>query len=370
MGNTKKKRTSRAATLADVGREAGVSAMAASSVLNRTKSSSRISQETRERILEAARMLNYRPNVAARALQNRRMNNIGVAVMVDYNELNPYFLEVFNGIVEAADKHDQNTTVFTLKDWTNDLNRLIGFCDGRIDGMIMVGPLITPEFEQLVPLHTPFVSLHSNSAVSNVINIESFEGTGSYEMTRYLLDLGHKRILNVTGHKEFVGIQRRVQGHLQALEDAQIPHEEDLVVYTELSIPGGHKAMSGWLKRHRGEELPEAIVCGNDSIAIGCMEVLAKAGIRIPQDISICGFDDSIGARTTVPQLSSIRQPLRQMGAQALEVLLQRINTMEAPDSVEQISKANKLCFDIELVHRASVSKPRTTSLIIPALND
>src|SRR5438270_442012 len=129
----RKIKSMRAATLADVGRAAGVSAMAASTVLNGAQTSSRIAPETRERILEAAARLRYRPNAAARALANRRMDTLGVAAVIDSGELNHYFLEVFNGILEAAARREQNVTVFALHDWGRDPARLHDLCDGRID---------------------------------------------------------------------------------------------------------------------------------------------------------------------------------------------------------------------------------------------
>src|ERR1017187_5371222 len=125
--SSKKKSPVRAATLADVGRAAGVSAMAASAVLNRAQTSSRISAETRDRIFKAASRLRYRPNAAARGLANRRMNTIGVAAVIERGELNQYFLEVFNGVLEAAANNDQNATVFTLHNWEGDAARLNGF---------------------------------------------------------------------------------------------------------------------------------------------------------------------------------------------------------------------------------------------------
>ena len=117
--------------------------MAASVVLNAARTSSRIAPGTRARILTAAARLRYRPNAAARALADRRMNTLGVAAVVDGGELNLYFLGLFNGILAAAARHEQNTTVFTLADWERDAARLPGFCDGRIDGLILIGPVLS-----------------------------------------------------------------------------------------------------------------------------------------------------------------------------------------------------------------------------------
>jgi len=102
--------------------------------------------------------------------------------------------------------------------------------------------------------------------------------------------------------------------------------------------------------------LPEAIVCYNDSVAFGCLEVLAEAGVRVPQDVSVAGFDDTLAARTTVPQLTTVRQPLREMGQRAVEVLLKRIG--HAADA-----SATPVVFPTELVLRASVGVPRAQVL-------
>src|SRR5688572_2120915 len=137
MPRPAKRKAIRAATLADVGRAAGVSAMAASAVLNGARTSSRISEETRERILEAAARLRYRPNATARALVNRRMNTIGVVAALYDGDLNSYAMEVLTGVLAASTKHEQSTTMFTLHDWGKDATRLHGWCDGRVDGMIL-----------------------------------------------------------------------------------------------------------------------------------------------------------------------------------------------------------------------------------------
>ncbi|MFL6628157.1 MAG: LacI family DNA-binding transcriptional regulator, partial [Vitreoscilla sp.] len=184
-------RARHAATLADVGREAGVSIMAASAVLNGAKTSSRISDETRVRILAAAEKLHYRANATARALVDRRMNAIGVATTLSRNELNQYFLEVFNGVIEAAAEFEQNTTVFALPDWKEGASRLPRICDSRIDGLILLAPLLEAEAAKYLPEHTPIVSVHANHEMPNVVNLESDEEAGAFEMVRHMLSLGH-----------------------------------------------------------------------------------------------------------------------------------------------------------------------------------
>lgn len=357
------KRQSKPATLADVGRAAGVSAMAASTVLNGARTSSRIAPETRDRILEAARRLRYRPNAAARALASRRMDTLGVAAVIEGGELNLYFLEMLNGVLEAASRHNQNTTVFTLHNWSTDAARISKFCDGRIDGMILLAPLLSRETADHLPDHTPLVAVHANLATPGIINLESDEGEGACNVVRHMISRGHRRIMHLSGPRGLLGAERRVEGYKKALLEAGIPFDESLVLEAHYNAPGGRQAIRGWLGRSRGSQLPEAVFCANDAIAMGCIEGLAESGIRVPEDVSVAGFDDTLGARTTVPQLTTVRQPLRAMGAKAVEILLEQISN-PAVRSAQR--PAAPFVFPTELVIRNSVGTPPNVPRLVP----
>jgi LacI family transcriptional regulator len=361
--SSKKAKHVRAATLADVGRAAGVSAMAASAVLNGARTSSRISPETRERIVAAASKLSYRPNAAARALANRRMDTIGVAAVITDGELNHYFLEVFNGILEGAARHNQNATVFALHDWAKDPERLHRFCDGRIDGLILLAPTFHEDHVAL-PAHTPFVSIHANIPVPGMLNIESDEERGAYEITRRLLVQGHRRIMHLAGPNDLIGPQRRIRGYQRALASLRQSFDPELLVPAGFNAKDGAAALRQWLRRHEGQPLPDAVFCVNDSVAIGCIEALAEAGLRVPDDVSVAGFDDSLAARMCVPQLSTVRQPLRAMGARAVDVLLNRIG--KPSSSAGSTDKA--IVFPVELIHRASVAAASGAERLVPRL--
>lgn len=358
MSGSSRKKPTRPATLADVGRAAGVSAMAASVVLNGARTSSRIAPETRARILAAAARLRYRPNAAARALAERRMHTIGVAAVVDVTgQLNHYFLGVFNGILQAATRHRQNTTVFTLTDWERDATRLPGLCDGRIDALVLVAPVLSPEAIRELPDHTPFAALHSNVPIPGCINLESDEEAGAFEMVRHLIARGHQRIMHVTGRRGLLGAERRIRGYQRALFGAKIPLENSLLVDGGYTIDEGRRALHQWLQRSVGLPLPQAIFCGNDACAIGCLEALAEVGLRVPEDVSLAGFDDTLAARTTVPQLTTVQQPLYAMGSRAVEAVLSRVHgrPLSAPETI---------IFPTELVWRASVSAPGASRLV------
>jgi LacI family transcriptional regulator len=357
----RKKKSTRAATLADVGRAAGVSAMAASAALNETRTSARISTLTKAKIVKVAEQLGYRPNIAARALVKRRMNTIGVSVAWEGEELNNYFVEIFTGIIEAATRHAQNTTVFTFHNWGDDMEKVRAVCDGRIDGMVMVAPVFTHEAAAMLPHHIPFVALHANTEAEGIINIESDEERGACEMVESLIALGHRRIMHVSGARGLVGAERRIRGYKRALENAGIAPDPDMLVVSNFTAYEGHRSMIGWLDSHIGRPLPEAIFCANDAIAMGCLEALASEGYRVPDDVSICGFDDTLSARTTVPQLATVRQPLRAMGSRAVEVLMRRIDALHGKASDITHSP---IVFDTAIVMRGSVAKAHDVQII------
>lgn len=339
--------------------------MAVSAVLNGARTSTRTAPETRERILQAAQRLRYRPNAAARALADRRMNTLGVAAVFTGDETDYYFLEVFNGVVRAAAEFEQNTTIFTLHDWKKDAQRLPGFCDGRIDGLILMAPKLSSEDAALLPEHTPCVAIHPNEPLPNSVNLETDEEQGAFEMVSHLIQTGHRRIMHLSGPQDLVGPQRRIAGYRRALNAARIKFSPTLVLETVFTFDSSARALNGWLKRNPGKPMPQAIFCVNDGVAMGCIDTLSRAGFKVPTDVSVTGFDDTLAARATIPQLTTVRQPLRGLGGRAVEVTMERINALRAgtADRVPQT-----LVLQTELVVRDSVTKPSVAQLLCPRL--
>jgi len=350
----------KASTLADVGREAGVSAMAASAVLNGARTTSRISEETRSRVLEAAQRLHYRPDETARALAYRRMNTIGIVATLLGSEPNLYFLEIFNGVLQGAAAAGQNTTVFTLGGWDGAAQRIARFCDGRIDGLILVAPMLEDDPSTWLPPHTPVVSIHANHEIAGVVNLESDEEAGAFQAVSRLLELGHRRILHVGGPVGSTGADRRIEGYLGAHKAAGIVPLDDHVLRDAYTFEAGRSAMESWLQRHRGDELPQAVFAASDAIALGCIAALSARGLRVPADVSVIGFDDTLLARTS--RLATVRQPLQQLGRQAAETLLSRI---EARPGDASGRPPPTVVLPTEMVEGATLAAPRTVPLTI-----
>ncbi|HEV8692256.1 MAG TPA: LacI family DNA-binding transcriptional regulator [Ideonella sp.] len=342
-------------------RAAGVSEMAASSALNGgRRGSARVSAETRERVLAVAQRLGYRPNATARALANRRTNAIGLVTNFLGDEPNLYFLEVLSGVIQGATAAGQTTAVFTLNDWNEAPARVPAFCDGRVDGLILLGPRLQDDGSAWLPAHTPMVSVQADRSVSGVVNVESDDEAGACQMVRHLLAMGHRRILHVGGPQAFAGANRRVEGYLRAHAEAGVKPAAGHVVRAPLTAEGGREAMHEWLLRQRGRLLPEAVFGGNDAIAFGCIEALRAHGWRVPDDVSVTGYDHTLMARWL--HMATVRQPLHEFGRRAAEVLVQRIESSRRGDPA---GRPPDIVLPTEVVPGATLAGPRQSRLTI-----
>ena len=345
----------------DVALAAGVSEMAASSALNGgRRGSARVSVETRERVLAAAQRLGYRPNATARALASQRTNAIGLVTNILGDEPNLYFLEVFSGVMHGATAAGQTTAVFTLASWDEAATRIPALCDGRVDGLILLAPRLPDDGSTWLPPHTPLVSVHSERPASGVVNIETDNEAGACQVVGELLARGHRRILHVGGPQGLSGADQRVEGYLRAHAEAGVKPAPGHVVRAPLSIEGGRAAMLEWLQTHRGRPLPQVVFGGNDAIAFGCMEALRGRGLRVPDDVSVVGYDHTFIARSV--DMATERQPLHEMGRLAVEVLLRRF---EALRRGEPYTGPSDIVLPTEFVPGATLAAPRRPALKI-----
>ena len=359
---------SNAPTLQDIANEAGVTAMTVSVVLNGSRSATRVSDATRARIQEVAARMRYRPNAVARGLSRRRMDTLGVVATIDVGDVNLYFLELLNGILEECAIREQNTTVFAVKDWSDE-NRILQFCDGRVDGVIFISPALSPSFGGTLQERTPFVTIHSSTPIPSTTNLDIDNEAAAYHMVRYLIGLGHLRIMHVSGGTAASGSRERIAGYKRALLEAGIVFDPSLLVHSHYTSFAARVSFGTALKHHAFDVFPTAIFCANDAIAIGCMEVLTEYGLKVPDDISIAGFDDTLIARMTVPKLTTVRQPFRELGRRAVDILLEHTADSEDPYNVtvtEAAESPTVVFLDHTLQIRDSVGVPRITPIQVP----
>lgn len=311
------------ATLRDVAAKVGVTPQTVSVVLNGSRSGTKVSHATRQRIQEAALLLRYRPNAVARGLSQRRMNTLGVVGVYADPGINLYFLTVLTGILRAGMQTQNSITVFSGQQWAEVEKTLPLTCDGRCDGLLLIGspPEIVKTLQQC---SLSFVLINEPCPSVDVASIDVDNTAAAYSMVTYLLSLAHRRVAIFCGDAPQKSAQERLAGYIQAHDDAGIAHDARYIYSGTYSKEAG-AANARRVAQLPPHERPTAIFCSNDEIAIGALNTFLEAGICVPDDIAIAGFDDIITAGLTHPPLTTVRQPLERIGERAVEMLLAQI---------------------------------------------
>lgn len=290
-----------------------------------------ISPRTRERIQRVASEIGYRPNANARALVRQQTNTIGVVLPPSGNGSalrDSLFSSLLEGVLEAATERHRNTMVFTGQTWQDARSSLSKFRDGRCDGLILFyQPAESDMIPSLLDADVPFVLVNDRRDDARLSWVDVDNEPSARIMTEYLLDRGHKRIALLTQNTNFAYIQPRIDGYQAALEASGISYDENLVVKDQYSwLPESIAAGVDSLLALPKDKRPTALFCTTDDIAISAMTVLYQRGIRVPEDISVAGFNDDSNAIQQHPPLTTMRQPYLQLGGQAVDFLLLQVD--------------------------------------------
>lgn len=315
------KRTRRS-TIADVAREAGVSKAAVSFAFNTPE---RLSTDTVTRIREIATGLDYRPDPVARMLAHRRTWSIGLLTPqgLDFIFTNPYFGEFSAGVATAAEAAGMSLQF--ISPLHGSLSRAID--RASVDGIIAVGLGVDhPEIDQIRRSHLPYVLIDS-TALPDEPAIHVDDEGGARAAASHLLDLGHRTflVLGIEPPEAASGADpawvtaRRLTGYRAAAADVGLAIEDESVVLGPASMDGGATAF-----RHAWERglRPTAVLAMSDAMAIGALQAARELGLRVPAELSIVGFDDLDLAGYTDPPLTSVHQPIRDKGAEAVRIVL------------------------------------------------
>lgn len=309
-------------TIVDVAREAGVSYSTVSRVLSGFEF---VKDSTKARVLEAAERLGYVANLPARSLAGGRSQIIGLLVPgLD----NGYIGEIVRGIDEELAKSNYDLMLYTTHRHRGKESLYVNtIANGLTEGLLLLVPLVQAAYlEALRERNFPYVLIDQSDESDKSPMVHCTNWQGAYDATRYLLELGHRRIGFISGIMEITSAVERLEGHRAALMDAGLELDERLIVggdfWQSAAYEATHKLLS--LKNR-----PTAIFASNDLSAFGVMEAVREAGLSIPQDISIIGFDDIPQASIVHPKLTTMRQPLDQMGRMAARMLMERIENPE-----------------------------------------
>jgi len=337
--------TTKKATIKDVAREAKVSIASVSRVLNGLGG---VTAETQEAVRQAVNRLHYVPDNAARSLITGRTHTIGAVLPDLYGE---FFSELIRGIDLAARARGLHLLVSSSHDGVDDAASAVRTMRGRVDGMIILSQFVDEAFLELnLPSDLPAVLL--DSPIDNPrypsINIDNV--AGAHAMVKHLLDAGHASVALITGPVGNYDAQGREKGYRAAM-GKHAPKVPLNIVAGEFTEESGYRA---------GRELlaqatrPRAVFAANDMMAVGCLYAFKEAGIRVPEDIALAGFDDILIARYVTPSLSTVSVSIAELGKSALLLLT------ELMDGKGHVDGPHIRTLRCDVVARESCGAPQT----------
>jgi LacI family transcriptional regulator len=338
-----------AITIKDIAKALGLSTSTVSRAL---RGSYEISAETRKLVLEYAEKLNYRPNPIALSLKEKRSRSIGIVVCEIANN---FFSQVINGIESVAYKKGYYVIISqSHESFEREVANTQYLASRSVDGLLISLSTETTDLTHLNKLHDkglPIVFFDRITEEMPTHKVIANNFNGAYQATEHLINNGFKRIAHLTISPHLSITKERLAGYKAALTDHHIPYDESLVQYCKY---GGlidretEEAVDSLLaQKHR----PDAIVAASDKLSTGCLAALAKRGVKVPQDMAIVGFTNSLLTDIFHPALSSIRQPAFEMGQVAMELLIDLI------ESKHPVTKFETRVLNTELTVRSSSVK-------------
>lgn len=336
------------ATMADVARSAGVSVATVSHVLNGTRP---VLPHTRQAVLDAVEELAYAPNALARSLVTARTRSLGLAVSAISN---PYFTEILQGVEAAAVRQGYGVLIADPRDDPDHELQVVRLLhERRVDGVI-VAPSADPRalVAHLRRHRVPTVFLdrlvdvpHDASPRFDQVSAAGTEPTA--RLVRHLAELGHRRIGLVAGRPGFSTTLERTAGYREGLGAAGLPYDDALLAHGDSESAGAERATAGLLSLPAP---PTALVTANNAMTLGALRALRDRGLTVPGDVALCCFDDFPWADLFTPRLTAVAQPGRELGAQAVRLLLERLADPDLP--------ARTVRLTCTLMHRTSCGCP------------
>jgi LacI family transcriptional regulator len=330
LRNQKGRKRPKAPSIYDVARESGVSVFTVSSVVN---NKSYVSKKLRARVESAIRKLNYVPNLLARSLANRRTHTIGMIVP---DIANPFFPMVVRGAEDAAQKHGYNLLLCNSDDRIEKEEKALEvLLSKRVDGILLTKTAedFRPALRQMIKdVGIPFVLVMRTypKLTKDAVITDDYEG--AYNAVRHLARTGRRRIGLISGPLKVSNAKARWQGFRDALKAEGLPFDEKLVVEGDYRIESGFRAGHSLLS-HR----PDGIYAANHLMTVGLLKAAEEMGLTCPEDFSLVSFDDYPWLGVFRPKLTTVELPKHQLGAEAAELLIERISGSRAKPVVKKL---------------------------------
>jgi LacI family transcriptional regulator len=338
------------ATISDVARLAGISAMTVSRVINGKRN---VRESTREAVQKAIRELNYSPNTAARTLAAGEATHIGLL----YNNPSAAYLSQFLvGALEGARKTGAHLVLEACESESasEQAETARQFLQSGLDGIILPPPLSDSlaVHAEIAASAIPMVTVAMGLPQGANLNVRIDDFAAAREMTSYLLNQGHRRIGFIRGHPNISASSERYRGFVAALEDFGLDRNSAIIEQGYFTYRSGLIAAERLIAR---QPRPTAIFASNDDMAAASVNVAHRAGLDVPGDLSVVGFDDTAPATTVWPELTTIRQPIAEMAEAAIELLVEELRNGD-----NEHAREPERVLDHELVLRASAAGPAT----------
>lgn len=319
------------ATIKDVAKHAGVSTSTVSHVLNKTRF---VSEDISVRVMAAVETLNYAPSALARSLKVNHTRTFGMLVTTSTN---PFFGEVVKGVERRCYEQGYNLILCNTE---GDLERMRANLDTllqkRVDGLLLMCSEVDGQAFDLFARHQPVPTVVMDWGPIDFPSdkIQDNSHHGGYLATRHLIEQGHTAIGCLTGPLDKLTAQQRLSGYIQAMEEAGLGINKQWIASGNFECEGGEIAFNEVYARGK---LPTAFFICNDMMAMGVINTASKRGIKVPDDLSIVGYDDIKLAKYVTPSLTTIHQPKHRLGQQAVDVLLEKINHQREGHTVIQL---------------------------------
>lgn len=338
-----------ATTIKDIARRTGVSHSTVSRAL---RGNTLISPETAERIRQAAQEMGYQPSAAARSLKTRRTQVLGVIVS---SLADPFFSEILYGIEECVQECGYSLFIAASQHDPQRERKIVQtMMEQRTDGVIICSSSFSAEQgRQLISHGFPIVVVNYQAAESFHYSIYHDDVDGSRQLTRYLIGLGHRRIAYLGNSHSGRTTLDRLNGYRSEMAAAGLPVPEDYIHHLEGGEP--HLGLAAAEYYLQLEHRPTAVVCFNDMLAIGVLQGFNRAGVHVPRDISVTGFDNITFSAYTNPPLTTFDQPKRSIGREAAELLLDLLK----PDNGKPAPSQNIKILKGRLLVRESTAAPK-----------
>jgi LacI family transcriptional regulator len=315
-------------TIDEIAKQLGVSKTTVSRVINGKPD---VSPETRKQIQDLINATGYQPNANAKAITQQKSSNIGLIIpfAAEYVFANPFYVEVMRGISTELDQK----CYYLVLCYPHEQNYLDIYTQKRVDGFILLSPSITmhPLIDILIEKNVAFTSTARVGGHEDIPFVDVDNYLGGISAVEHLVSLGHREIAFI-GKKGIASSSDRYQGYRDTLKRHNIPEQEELVFSADSStLDSGYETAKQMISKGH---IPTAIFAASDLMALGVMRALLEVGMKVPDDISIIGFDNIRVSQYSYPTLSTITQPAFEKGVIAADMLVNHLNTKERPESV------------------------------------